>query len=131
MLLIILHKKSVPYLTEKLQIFLLVVVINKNYDLYEQYSSVIWSCDYNMSLWGHGLKKPISRAMKIEESERQAVIAETEEEKFVSILCTKTHANPGYLSASQMGLAVCKQKGGKVLATTMHSKPQKRVKIEH
>lgn len=43
----------------------------------------------------------------------------------------KTHANPGYLSASQMGLAVCKQKGGKVLATTMHSKSQKRVRIEH
>lgn len=65
MLLIVLHKKSVPYLTEKLQIFLL--VINENYDLYEQYSSVIWSCDYNMSSWDRGLKKPISRAMKIEE----------------------------------------------------------------
>ena len=85
-----------------------------------------------MNSWGHGLKKPMSWAMRMEESGkwksgRKAVTAERGEEKFLSILCT----NPGYLFASQMGLAVCKQEDEKVLATTMDSKPQKRVWTEH
>jgi len=48
--------------------------------------------------------------MRMEESEKQksgrkAVIAETSEEKPLPILCTKTHANPGYLFAKSDGLS--------------------------
>lgn len=100
------------------------------------FSDLVMRLQYELT-GGHGLKKPMSWATRMEQSEKQksgkkAVVAETEEEKFLSILCTKTHANPGYLFTKSGGLSsLQKQKDEKVFATTMESKPQKRVRTEH
>lgn len=55
---------------------------------------------------------------------QQAVVAETGEEIFLPVFCTKTHANPGYVLVSQTGLAAS-PKGGLGLDTgSTHVSPE-------